>query len=123
MAIFPMDDPQYVSTYAEESAMVDASELIAEALEESGMSQADLARALKVSRSEITARLRGERNITVRSLAATLHAMGRRIDFACALEPVDLRAHVLSVWRPAIEDEPAGNESNVVAVGGWARRR
>jgi transcriptional regulator with XRE-family HTH domain len=79
MGLFPTDEPRYSAIYAEEAAMVDASELIAEALAYSGMSKADLARALGVSRSEVTARLRGERNITVRKLAETLHALGRSL--------------------------------------------
>lgn len=79
MSIFPMDDPKFAATYAEEAAAVDAAEIIAGALEDSGMSQADLARKLKVSPSEIVARLRGERNITVKKLAATLHALGHSL--------------------------------------------
>ncbi|MEJ1087257.1 helix-turn-helix transcriptional regulator [Microbacterium sp. Mu-80] len=81
-AVFPIGDAEYDATYAEESAMVDASELIARALEASGMSQADLARILGISRSEVTARLKGERNITVRKLAATLHALGATLTLA-----------------------------------------
>jgi transcriptional regulator with XRE-family HTH domain len=76
MAIFPMHDEEYAATYAEEGAMVDASELIADALEQSGMTRADLARKLSVSRSEITALLEGERNVSVRKLARTLHKLG-----------------------------------------------
>jgi predicted XRE-type DNA-binding protein len=75
-SVFPNNDPAYDAIYAQEAAMIDASELIARALESSGMTQADLARALGVSRSEVTARLGGERNITVRKLAETLHALG-----------------------------------------------
>ncbi|MHA7292637.1 helix-turn-helix domain-containing protein [Arthrobacter sp. HLT1-21] len=77
--LFPVGDAAYTAAYVEESAMVDASELIAEGLETSGMSRADLARALGVRRGEITARLKGERNITVRNLAKTLHVMGLRL--------------------------------------------
>ncbi|MBF4620694.1 helix-turn-helix domain-containing protein [Clavibacter michiganensis] len=62
--------------------MVKASELIAEALEISGKSRTDLAAELGVSKSEITARLRGERNITVRTLAATLHALGSHLNLS-----------------------------------------
>ncbi|TFD46981.1 XRE family transcriptional regulator [Cryobacterium frigoriphilum] len=65
--------------------MVDASELIASALERSGMTRADLARALGVSRSEVTARLAGERNITVRKLAATLHVLGLRLELTAVM--------------------------------------
>jgi transcriptional regulator with XRE-family HTH domain len=75
MGLFPSDDPGYAAAYTQEAAMVDAAELIAEALEAANISQADLARRLGVSRAEITARLRGERNITVRKLAETLHAL------------------------------------------------
>lgn len=97
MGLFPTDDPQYRAVYAEEAAMVDASELIAHALETSGMSRADLARALNVTRSEVTERLRGDRNITVRNLAATLHALGATLKLDCNLpvahvvrEPIDM---------------------------------
>lgn len=79
MSIFPSNDETYNAVYAEEAAMIDASELLADALERSGLSRADLARQLGVSRSEITARLGGERNITVRKLAATLHALGTQL--------------------------------------------
>lgn len=82
MALFDEFDEVDAAVYARESAMVDSAELIAEALEASGMSRAELARALGVSRSEITARLRGHRNITVRSLAETLHVLGSRLDLA-----------------------------------------
>lgn len=80
MNTFPMEDPSYARTYAKEAAMVDASETIAEALEASGMNRSQLASALGVSRSEITARLQGERNITVRKLAETLHVLGASLD-------------------------------------------
>ena len=78
-SLFPVGDSKYDATYAEESAMVDASELIAVALESSGKSRTALARALGVSKSEVTDRLTGERNITVKKLAATLHALGAKL--------------------------------------------
>lgn len=80
MGIFDTDDPEYALIYAEEASMVDASELISGALDRSAMTRADLARILNVSKSEVTARLAGERNITVRSLAKTLHVMGMHLE-------------------------------------------
>lgn len=77
---FPVGDAEFDAVYAEEAAMVDASELIAAALLASGKTKTELARALGVSKSEISARLAGERNITVRTLAATLHALGDRLE-------------------------------------------
>lgn len=77
--------------------MVDAAELIAEALEASGMTRAQLARTLHISRGEVTARLRGERNITVRKLAATLHALGA--DLRLSVAPRRPRVIAQSRWE------------------------
>ena len=82
--MFPKTDPSYALTYAREAAMIEASEAIASALEQSGMTRAELARALDVNPSEITARLQGERNITVRKLAETIHALGGRLEITTA---------------------------------------
>lgn len=75
-----MQNAEYRRTYAQEAAMIDASEALAEAMETSGITRSKLADLLGVSKSEITARLAGERNITVRKLADTLHAMGYRLE-------------------------------------------
>lgn len=80
MGIFDNPTPEDEAVYAQEAAMIDASELIAVALERSGTSRAQLAKDLGISRSEVTARLAGERNITVRKLAQTLHSMGMRLE-------------------------------------------
>ncbi|MBP1326326.1 transcriptional regulator with XRE-family HTH domain [Leucobacter exalbidus] len=78
--IFSLGDPTYDAVYAEEAAKIDAAERIAGALERSGMSRAELARALGVSRAEITRRLKGEHNIGVATLAATLHVLGESLE-------------------------------------------
>lgn len=85
MGIFDTGNAEYAAAYSEEAAMVDASELIANALERSAMTKSELARALNVSKSEITARLAGERNITVRSLAKTLHVLGENLELRSSL--------------------------------------
>ncbi len=114
-SVFPVNDPAYGRIYAQESAMVDASELIARALETSGMSRSDLARALDVNRSEVTARLAGERNITVRKLAETLHVLGERL--VVATEPItqqpQSRAHE---WKLLVEPS-----ESAAPVGKWIR--
>lgn len=127
MGLFPMDDPEYSAVYAEEAAMVDASEIIAEAIQASGVSQAALARALKVSRSEITERLRGDRNITVRNLAATLHAVGAELELGVRLpasarpdvrEPVDIDAYRRWTMPAAREHHQHLSSYARYAVGG-----
>ena len=62
--------------YVEKKLIFDATELVAEAMAERGWTKKRLADALKVRASEITQRLRGRRNLTLRSLADMLHAMG-----------------------------------------------
>ncbi|EPR76272.1 hypothetical protein ADILRU_1406 [Leifsonia rubra CMS 76R] len=122
MAIFPMDDPHYAATYAAEGAMVDAAQLIATALESSSMTQSELARALRVSRSEITARLRGERNITIRKLAETLHALGHELDLRCEqAEIVTSEASTYTRWASSNAEE-ISTRSESVTSNGWQKR-
>lgn len=116
-AVFPVGDHGYDAVYAQEAAMVDASELIARALDASGMTRAELARKLGVSRAEVTARLKGERNITVRKLAETLHVLGQRL--ALDTEPTaDERRSRARIWR--LEDGRHQAQSRVRA-GSWVR--
>lgn len=98
-SIFPVGAPEYDALYAQEAAMVDAAELIAGALEASGMSRADLARALNISRAEVTARLKGERNITVRKLAETLHAMGETLTLGSERIALDRGRRRARTWQ------------------------
>lgn len=107
MSAFPSDDVGFDATYAEESVMVDASEMLADLLETSGMSRADLARALGVSRGEITERLRGERNITVRKLAATVHALGHRLALSAVQTPVGSREDPYAGWAGRVNRQKA----------------
>ncbi|GGJ21575.1 transcriptional regulator [Paenarthrobacter histidinolovorans] len=100
-SVFPLRDENYQAVYAEEAAMVDAGELIAEAMEKAGLSRSDLARKLGVPRSEITARLSGERNITVRNLAKTLHALGSKLLLDLEREPVEEQQDPSTLIRSA----------------------
>lgn len=104
-------DPVERLGYAREAAMVDASELIAHALEESGMSRSELAQTLDVRKSEITARLAGERNITVRKLAETLHALGHNLQLGMTSGSVG----------PAMPNVPARRHRSATGVDHVAR--
>ncbi|MHA3685081.1 helix-turn-helix domain-containing protein [Leucobacter sp. HY1908] len=114
--IFRGGDPKHDLVYAEEAAKIDAAERIAAALERSGVSRAELARRLGVSRAEITRRLKGEHNIGVGTLAATLHVLG---------ETLSLNRHVgvtgvadgSSLWRLPGATAPRRISTN----GVWAR--
>jgi transcriptional regulator with XRE-family HTH domain len=74
------DSPKEYQAYVEERLIADVTELITDALEERGWTQAQLAERLGVQPSEITQRLRGKRNLTLRSLATMLDALGYDIE-------------------------------------------
>lgn len=88
--------PEAERLLAEETALIAAAELVAEALEARGMKRSALAERLCVGRSEVTQRLDGTRNLTVRSLAAMLH----ELDFELELSVRD-RAHGVNNFTPA----------------------
>ena len=103
MSAFEDGDASFDAVYAEEAAMVDASELLADLLEKSNMTRADLSRALDVSRGEITERLRGERNITIRKLAATVHALGYQLEISAASRAARTTRDPYAGWFSKIE--------------------
>lgn len=80
MGIFDMGDGEYSSAYAEEAAMVDASELIANALERSRMTRNEFASALGTGEVEVIGFPTGGQDITVGQLARTLHVLGGRLE-------------------------------------------
>lgn len=80
MSLFPRDIERDDFVYAREASLVDASEAVAEALESSGLKRTELADMLGVSRGEVTRRLRGSRNMTIATLAETLHALSHRLE-------------------------------------------
>ena len=104
------DTPEERRAFAEEGLIAEATELVAEALEERGWSQKDLAQVLRVRPSEITQRLRGKRNLTLRSLAAMLHAM----DYDVVLRKRDRLAALPSATTSA------GPREITVAIVGMA---
>lgn len=92
-------DAESLRLLAEETAVLEATELVAECLEHRHVNRAGLASRLGVSRSEITQRLSGKRNLSVRTLGAMFHELGYRLrfdaeDLAHASRPVPHRIHV-----------------------------
>ncbi|QFG21240.1 hypothetical protein F7P10_08915 [Actinomadura sp. WMMB 499] len=79
---------------AEERLIVAVAELISEALDIREMSRSELAAALEVKASEVTQRLGGKRNLTLRSLADMLDAL----DYELELSLKDTRPQ-REVWR------------------------
>lgn len=79
MSTWFRETPESLRYLAEERALVEATELIADRLEERDIKRSDLAARLGIGRSEITQRLSGKRNLSIKTLAAMLHELGYRI--------------------------------------------
>lgn len=79
--------PESEAALAEERLVLSATEMVYEALEHTGHSKKFLAGKLGVSRSEVSQRLNGKRNLTLRTLAAMLHQLGMKAELS--LKPAD----------------------------------
>lgn len=68
--------PASLQLLAQERLILEVTERVCQALEERGVTRAELARRLGVTAGEISHRLNEGRNLTLRSLADMLHALG-----------------------------------------------
>jgi transcriptional regulator with XRE-family HTH domain len=73
---------EYKSLLAGERLVVEATEAVYEAMERAGVNKKELASRLDVRPSEISQRLSGRRNLTLRSFAAMMEALGVRAKLA-----------------------------------------
>lgn len=72
------ESPEARKRYEEERLILWTTETIWQAMDDRGLTRAELAERLGTSRSNITQLLSGSRNMTLRSLAALAHACGLR---------------------------------------------
>lgn len=86
-----MRDPVFRQQLAVELLVAEAAELISQLMHEKGMSKADLARELKKSRAWVTQLLSGKNNLTIRTLAEVIHALGGKVEISCSA-PIDTRS-------------------------------
>lgn len=71
--------PEAEALFAEERLLLSATEMVHGALDSKGMSKKQLAELLAVTPTEVSQRLSGRRNLTLRSLARMMHALGFRV--------------------------------------------
>lgn len=76
--------PETEALLAEERLVLDATEAVNEAMLIAGKNKQQLAELLNVKPSEISQRLSGRRNLTLRSLARMLHVLGVRAELTLA---------------------------------------
>lgn len=100
--------------FAEEALVVDVQILLNDMMEDRGMSRADLARAMGVTRARVTQMLSDDcKNLTVRLLARAAHALGDKVELrsgrkkAEAKAPVDI-GNVYPIWAKSASFDEVG---------------
>lgn len=86
-AIWSSGDANFRREVAVESLVLEATERISEWMEKEGVTKAELARRMRKSRAWATQLLNGNANMTLRTLAETLDALGAEAKLA--LQPRD----------------------------------
>ena len=86
-----MEDPEYRRLYAIEGLVADAAELVARLMEEQRVNRAELARRLGKSRAWVTQLLSGRANMTIRTFAEVVFALGAAVELN-ALRRTEKRA-------------------------------
>ncbi len=106
-----MTDATWRREFAAESLVFDASELIADLMEQQGLSKAELAGHLRKTKSHVTQLLSGSRNMTLKTFADVAFVLGYK---------VGLSASLLDDRRKQSEVNPAVvvTEAKKVAAGG-----
>jgi len=77
-----MLDPEYRKLYAIEGLIADTAQLIWDLMERKKMKQADVARLLNKTPAFVSQLLNGKANMTVRTLAEVVYALGATVKIA-----------------------------------------
>jgi transcriptional regulator with XRE-family HTH domain len=81
-----MDDPERRRILEQERVMVDATELVCNAMDFRRIKRSELADKMGRSKAYVTQILRGSQNLTLRTLADVFHAMNCRLMMVAATE-------------------------------------
>lgn len=117
-------DKERAATFAEEAFVVDVQSFLHHMMEEKGISRADLAKAMGVSKARVSQIFSDEaKNFTVRLLARAAHAMGEVVELdaeflrecrardrqqAADMQRVDTKSNVFPIWSKVNDFEEGG---------------
>jgi len=96
-------DPDYLRIYQQEKLILEAMELISEAMEERNVNRSALARLMHRTRGYVTQLMSGSRNLTLRTLADAMTALDCEVSLG--KEPIESRVDPI-VWTEATMSEP-----------------
>jgi antitoxin component HigA of HigAB toxin-antitoxin module len=74
-----VENPENRRIYEQERLLVDATELLSTVMEKTGTKRAELAQRLKKSKAYVTQILRGNQNLTLKTLADAFFALNHRL--------------------------------------------
>lgn len=98
-----MEDPEFRRLLAIETLVTESSEVVARLMAEQSLSKADLARKLGKSRAWVTQLLSGKANMTIRTLAELMYALGSEVKLQA--QPSSWRGAEKARdvgWRPVV---------------------
>ena len=100
-----MSDEEGRKLYFREDLIFEVTEAISQAMEEKGISKADLSRFAGVSKSNITQLLSGDHNMRLTTVADLLYTLDSKL--AVSVVPLDVDSIVedftFNQWAPAID--------------------
>jgi len=92
-------DPEFRRLFQEEKLILDVTEQVSQALEERQLSRADLSRLLGKTRGYVTQVLSGSTNLTLRTVADVMTALG--FEMGVSREPLKgIHSHPVE-WKPS----------------------
>jgi len=104
-----MEDPGYRKLYAIEGLVADAAELVASLMKEQNLTKADLARRLGKSRAWVTQVLSGRANMTMRTFAELVYALGAQVTLS-ARPPVRMPGRATAVGLERLRNGLRGHD-------------
>ena len=90
-----IQDPEMARLMAQEEVIEEATELIAKTMTEQNVAKVELARRVGTSKANITQLLGGSRNMTLRTFADLMHAMGEEVVLISTAVPEGEQVEVL----------------------------
>ncbi|MGV9677221.1 helix-turn-helix domain-containing protein [Nocardia sp. NPDC003482] len=110
--------PESDALVAEERLVLAATEMVHEALEATNTTKRQLADMLGVRPTEISQRLSGRRNLTLRSLARMMHVLGYGVGLE-AIQPIDRTAADARVGTRIVKaiEPPTGSRNRSWKLG------
>jgi len=115
----------YQEEYAQTAALLDAANLISEAMEENGINQTELANKLGVSRGYVSRLLSGHENMSIKNVSRVLYILGKKYCQNTVNIKISCKDNILS-FRDYLENIATFGKQDIIlntenAPSPWAK--